>query len=1164
MFAHIWNWNYPLLETMSPRSDERSHRGCSSTGLQSARLSRASARRYEMPGCREPDYGERSCQIGWLMIVAVVAVLQATDCCCAEQTSSKKALAYFANAADYQNGGAFELAAQEWEKLVAEFPNEPQSSTAWHHLGICNLQRSQPNYQRAIEAFRVSLEDKKLELRGESLINLAWTLMAQAKQLPADSPQRTQEFQEARGRFIEYLKEHSDGGYADQALLYLGDIEHLSGNRRKAIGYFKQFLEEDRLAKSSLRPDALYALAVAYEEEGQLLEAERRCQEFLTQYGKHLLANEVRIRMADLMVKSNKLSEAELVLSHITLQSDSQMADVALMRRARLRGQAKDAVGASELYATLIDQFPQSAHRNQALLSLGQIELQADKLEQAAVRFRQVYESAIALADTAQAAEQDSGRRLTEDKVAAEAAHWLAVTLLRQSLPAEAVAFLEQAQNRLQNSPELTRLQLDNADALYAIQERRTEARKLYERLATQSPDSSWAPQAAYGAAFAALELGQPLAAQQWSERFLTRYPNDPLRSDVAAVAAEALLQQGLHAAAAEAYQKLIDVDPEHSDINHWKLRQAMAHYLDGKYQQASRDMTELAEQLSDLSSRAEAQFIAGASHLFQEQLDQATKLLEASHRSDGNWSGAAETLLMLGEAYQRGGNNLSARDTFQRLLADYPQSRLKAQVQYKLAQLAAAEGDFTSAIQQYRDINVSPDAASFHNFSLYGIVWCLMQQNLHQQAYDELQPLLAKNLQDSIGSDAILAEGICLRKLGQSDQAVKALQRFLDRNPQGISLANGLYEFGLAQTAINQLAAANQAYQRLLTDVPHYAAADKVLYELAWNLHDLGDVQPAAEKFRELVNRFPTSEHVADANYMVAQQLYDSNQFEAAQAIYQSVLTQSQDADLREKAAYKSGWCDFQLARYEQATSAFERQTTEFPRGKLAIDGQFMVAQCAFKQDRFEPALAGFQQVRQALEQTSSGTTDASAVSPQVRTLTYLHGGQCLSQLKRWVECEEWLNVVVRQHSDSPYLPTALFELGYCKQSQGKLDEARIHYSEVANNYRNEVAARARFMLGEIFFSQKDFVKAIPEFQRVMYGFGGEKAPQEIKNWQAKSAFEAARCSEVLLDSLSGSARTKVVDTTIQFYEFLLEKHASHELASKAQSRLGELQKLR
>jgi hypothetical protein len=100
--------------------------------------------------------------------------------------------------------------------------------------------------------------------------------------------------------------------------------------------------------------------------------------------------------------------------------------------------------------------------------------------------------------------------------------------------------------------------------------------------------------------------------------------------------------------------------------------------------------------------------------------------------------------------------------------------------------------------------------------------------------------------------------------------------------------------------------------------------------------------------------------------------------------------------------------------------------------------------------------------------------------------------------------------------------------------------------------------------MMGEIYFAERDVAKAIPEFQRVMYGFGGDKATEEIKNWQVKSAFEAARCSEILIENLRGTARDKVIETAQEYYSFIVKKHATHDLAAQAETRLGELNRLR
>jgi TolA-binding protein len=371
--------------------------------------------------------------------------------------------------------------------------------------------------------------------------------------------------------------------------------------------------------------------------------------------------------------------------------------------------------------------------------------------------------------------------------------------------------------------------------------------------------------------------------------------------------------------------------------------------------------------------------------------------------------------------------------------------------------------------------------------------------------------------------------------------------------------LANGLYELGLAATQQGELDRATAYFERILSDAPNYPALDKVLYELAWNHQDNADAATASKYFQQLTQQFPSSEYNPEALYMLAQHQYDSEQFDQAAATYARVLERTQDADLLEKSQYKLGWSLFQQKLYPQAATKFAQQAQKFPTGPLAVDGLFMNAECAFKQEQYEQALTGYQSARQSLE-----TSISSAATEQVRALIYLHGAQCYRELARWDQCAAWLNVIMQKYPKSPYLWTAVYELGYCKQKQQDVAGALKYYSEVVDNNRNEIGARARFMMGEVYFSQRDFRRAIEEFTRVAYGFGGDKAPDDIKNWQAKSAFEAARCYEVLVTDLRGDSRGKAVEGAKKFYEEIVREHAEHELASKASTRLGELQKLR
>ena len=1055
------------------------------------------------------------------------------------QESSRKAVALYADAAAFQNNAAYELAIEEWQKLIKDYPRDPLIGKAWHYLGVCYIQLDKPKYDSAIEAFSKALEDSKLEVKEEALINLSWCLFNRARDAEEGSTAQRRGLESAKSRFQNFLSQYRDGSYVDQALFYLGEIEYALGNAQRSIGHYRSLLDSRALAKSSLRPDARYAIAVAYEELGDATRANREYQTFLKDHSDHRLVSEVRLRLADLLLADKKPYEAEQLLNRLA-GNQGEMADYALLRLGYALGQQNKSDTAAARYRELLSKYPDSEHARAAALSLGQILYRQGNNAEAIKAFEKVLAA--------------------KDEQAAAAAHWLAVALMKEGKAADAEQIVGQALRWAGQTSSAATLRLDYADALYADPAKLQQARDAYEKVATEFADSPVAPRAAYNAAFGALQEGNYRLARNWAETFLAKYPRDALRVDVAYVAAEALLQDGEHSAAAQAYEKLRAADRQNSAYPLWTLRLGMAHYLDGSYSDAIQVLDSQFRSFVTSEQRAEAKFIIGASHLYQEDAATAIRNLKESHSNNDNWNSADEVLLLLAEAYQRNSDNQSAKSTLEQLLQKYPRTRLKAKVNYKLAQLSAALGQLDAAISKYNALVNDPDAESFHRFANYGVVWCQMQREEYNAALSRLGLILNSGIEDSISDEARLAEGICLRKLGRLNEAEESLETYLTKSPRSEALANGLYELGLTLTEKGEKAAANRVFERIRNEVPSYPAMDKVLYEIGWNLEESGSNSLSNKYFRLIAEQYPSSEFAGEATYMLGQREYEDKNFENAAVTYTSVLGKSSDPELLEKSQYKLGWSLYQLQRFPEAAAKFRAQATSFPRGSLAVDAMFMLAECAFKESNYSEAFLGYQKARSALE----AAPQKSAASDQVRVLIYLHAAQCLRENKRWSECEQWLNIILDRYSETPYRPAAIYELGFCKQNQNNWDQALLHYADVANNYRNEVAARSRFMMGEVYFLKKDYLKAIPEYQRVMYGFGGDNAPESIKNWQVKSAFEAARCSEVLIAKLGGEGREKVKDSAQEFYLYIVEKHAAHELASKAQLRLGELKRLR
>ena len=206
-----------------------------------------------------------------------------------------------------------------------------------------------------------------------------------------------------------------------------------------------------------------------------------------------------------------------------------------------------------------------------------------------------------------------------------------------------------------------------------------------------------------------------------------------------------------------------------------------------------------------------------------------------------------------------------------------------------------------------------------------------------------------------------------------------------------------------------------------------------------------------------------------------------------------------------------------------------------------------------------FPQAFTLYQQARKAMDSPSK----EGEISEQIRTLTYLHGAQSAREIKKWKEVDEWLAEIAKKYPESSYKPFIMYEQAYSAKNQKRLGEAVKLFDEVANENRNEIGARSRFMLGELYFAERDFAKSVPEFEKVIYGYGATQAPEEVKNWQARAAYEAGRCSEVLIENLTGQRKSKAIRIASNFYKQVVDNHPQHELVKQAKARIEDLDRI-
>lgn len=944
------------------------------------------------------------------------------------------------------------------------------------------------------------------------------------------------DFDKAATAFEAVVKNYPKFEYLEETLYNLASAQYsLAGQGKegwheKAAANFAELIKQ--FPKTKYAEEAIYYQGEALYSAGKKPEAIAAYEKLIKDFPKSNRRADAMYAAAATLDEVNKFPDA-VTASDAFLKEFPEHANAAeiAIRKAAILGRNDKLAEAAAAYAAVAADYSKSPLAADAPILAGRFYYRADKPDDAAKAFQKTIDAA--------------------GKDATEAAHWLCRIYLKKKEPAKAVDIASKQAAAAKEGPFLVNLKLDEADALLELNKRK-EALAAYAKVAKDHASHELAPQALYNAAFTALELKDFEQGKSLSADFVKAYDKDKLLPDVQYVSAECNLQLKDYAAAEKTFAALVKDQPKHAEIDVWRLRWGLTLYLQKKYAETVAAMDSVVGDLKAADAKAEANYYAGVSQFLLDKFPEADKALAASLAAAPKWRQADETLLYLARAQRKENKAAEAKKTLNQLLKDFPESSLLDQATYRLGEIAFAEEDYKTASALYDTVTSKWAGSSFAPYAAYGKGWSQLNAKEYPAAATTFTSLITAHKDHTLLPDTHYARAMARRLSDDFKGAIDDIATYLKSNPEGTAKADALYERGLAEVALKDNAAAEKTFASLYQDFPTYAKADSVINELAWALK-LQNKPEATAQFEQLVKDHPKSPFAPEAYFQIAEDQYEKKDYTAATKNYAAAVAGKPTGILLEKANHKLGWANYQLKQFDAAVKAFSDQIKDAPMGALAGDAAFMKAESLYKQDKHKEALPAFQAALK--EKLSSAKMDE---------ILLLHAGQCAGQLKEWKTSLDLLTQFETKFPDSSSLPSANYHVGLAQQNLGKADEAIKAYETAATTSRDEVGAKARFMLGELQFEKKAHEDAIREFQRCMFGYGGDNAAPETKNWQAKSGFEAGRCAEVQITGApDAAAKAKHIADAKRFYTFVADKHPQHELAADAKKRLEVLSKL-
>jgi TolA-binding protein len=1043
----------------------------------------------------------------------------------AKKQTPPEAVNIFNDGVNFQNNGAFGLAIDEYQRFLERFPGDPLELRTRLYLGGCLVQVKK--LEEALEQFEAVLAgDKKFRNREDAYLQLGMCQYRLAKQGQAGMHEK------AAKTFGDLAAELPKGKYADEAWYMRGESLYAVDKKPEAIAAYAKVVEG--YAESKRRADALYALGATQEEVGSFADAGVTYDTFLKEFPDHELATEVQMRKAETLSRTGELAEAEALFAKAAAVPNFALADHATFCQAECALKQNKHAAAGALFAAVVTKYPQSAYAQAATMRAGISYYLASDLDNAAPWLDKVIKGA--------------------GKGAVEAAHWRCRIHLAKGEPADAAKLAAQTLTKAGESPFVPELIMDQADALFEIPERRAESLPLYGKVAEEHADHSQAPQALYNIAFAELDLKKYNQGLAHANTFIEKYSDHELLRATKYVAAECLLELGRHAESEKVYRELVAAGSGHPDLENWRLRLGVVLFLQKKWQDVVDTLTPLVGSFKNADRIAHAQHLIGTSQYFLGAFDEAVTALEASLAANPKWTQSDEALFNLSRAQRKKDLLKPAIASVKRMIQEFPQSKLLDRAHFSLAEYSYASEDYPTAAAEYDTVLTTwPDSPLVPN-AHYSKAWAQVKTKKYAEAAASFTALIDGHPDHKLVPEAHKNRAICRYHAADYAGAITDCDTFLASEPAADERVDALYVRGMCQSRAKKYPAAIETFKTILSEKPDYANAAGALYELAWACKYGKQDDDATKYFEQLASEHPDSRHSGEALFHVGDAKYKAKQHAEAVDRYTKALEKAGTDDLKEKANYMLGYSNHHLKKYEDALSAFTTQVDSFPNGTLFGDGLFMQAECLFQLDRFEEALPIYLKCQQR-----GGYSDDKQV------LTLLHAGQSASQTDDWNQALELLEQITESHPDSDSVPEALYEQGWAKQNLGQTEDAKKLYLSVAEKRpRDELGARARFMLGELYFGEKDYAKASAEFQRVLFGFGGKQAADDVKNWQAKSGYELGRCNEVRIKGAKKPAeKQQFIADAKRYYSTVVKDFPDSNVAKLAAQRMTVLNNL-
>jgi len=481
--------------------------------------------------------------------------------------------------------------------------------------------------------------------------------------------------------------------------------------------------------------------------------------------------------------------------------------------------------------------------------------------------------------------------------------------------------------------------------------------------------------------------------------------------------------------------------------------------------------------------SKREAQILLLLGQCYHQTNDSHKAVLYLEKALKANGAKLIEDVIYfwLGELALKAEQFQSARKYYDLVIKNHPESEYTLKSYNSLAKSYYKQHQYMTAIEQYNYIiKIYPNHPKVSEvFFRQGICWFQLKD--YNKAKDNINKFLSKSKTSNLKDEAFYYLAECHYNLGYYGEAIDLYKKALDEtsNENIKTLSN--YGTAWCYLELSSYQESIEYFSMIYDKSRSFKYIDSVIYGIGKSFQNNGSYNKALQWYEELINEYLYSQWLDDAYLETVNILFELQRYSQALDISQKALLMFRESSLKNEFIYNQGWIYVKLNNTAEAIKNFE-EIMQLDKGMLRIRSICRIGDMYFDNKQYYKAIDYYDVI-----------LDQHSKSPYAYYAQYWLG-MCLYNLENYQGAAITFQTFLKNYPNNYLIAKVKFYLAQSLFHDGKYRESEEYFKQLAVDYKDnkdyvDIFNKAFLQWGNSLYNSESYQDAIDVFKKLSQG---------------------------------------------------------------------------